>query len=381
MFTYGSDNDDEEPDFESQPNTVEIISPTESIQNVLDNALKNYQRNGYLDKFLISEMNDIPSGSFGVVFKAKFKQIGSLCEESETFAIKKIKLDIKKLRGAIREYEFYSKIELKKTSFAHAREMWFEKEFGVDLYSLYLRMEWCAENLRKGMQLLRKSYNPPGNRVANKDLALFNMFIFEELLNAFVTLQSYPSPIIHRDFKPDNVLFSKHGIKLCDFGCATPHVQQFSHVKSSENVDRDPLHTRGVGSPLYQAPEQKRSESTALETGKYDWKVDMWALGLTLLEMFYETSVPDLDELFNDVHEKHEIPANLQHKWPKIAAIILNLTENDSQKRKSAKDTLIDLNQLWTEVIGNDTKHTDLEKKIEGSSIEFQAIVDEWVVS
>jgi len=192
-------------------------------------------------------------------------------------------------------------------------------------------MEWCEENLRKGMQLLRKSYNPLGNRIANKDLALFYMLIFEGLLKAFVSLQSIKPSIIHRDFKPDNVLFSKHGIKLCDFGCATLHDQQLSHMKSSENFDGGPLHTRGFGSPLYQAPEQKRIDSVALETGKYDWKVDMWALGLTFLELFYETSVHDLDELFNNVCDKHEIPAELQHEWIKIATIILNLTGNEPQ--------------------------------------------------
>jgi serine/threonine protein kinase len=266
----------------------------------------------------------------------------------------------------------------------HPSEFWFEKkdDKDEDLYYLYSRMDLCAENMRDAMRLLRATYGD-GNRVANQELAIFNLLMFDELLTIFSRLQNLQRPTMHRDFKPENVLFSEQGIKLCDFGCATVgNVEKVENLKKSAYQPTNAMHTFGIGTDLYQPAEQKGNDS-AQKKGNYNYKVDMYALGLTLLEMFYATppEVEELKRLFEDVTKRRKVPDELSRRWPKIAKIILNLTEFDAEKRKSARDLKYDVHLIWNDIIGNDKMHVDMKKKIVGASKELQQIVDDWVVS
>jgi eukaryotic-like serine/threonine-protein kinase len=77
--------------------------------------------------------------------------------------------------------------------------------------------------------------------------------------------------IVHRDLKPTNILVEESGrAVITDFGVA-------------RNV-RDPVSLglgAVVGTPSYMAPEQARG-------GAVDWTADVYALGVTLSEMFFE---------------------------------------------------------------------------------------------
>jgi len=69
--------------------------------------------------------------------------------------------------------------------------------------------------------------------------------------------------LMHRDVKGDNILVGKNGeVKLADFGLA---MLEGTPVQSAQ------------GSPPYMAPE-------ALTSGNYNVKVDIWSLGMTLLQ-------------------------------------------------------------------------------------------------
>ncbi len=87
--------------------------------------------------------------------------------------------------------------------------------------------------------------------------------------------------IVHRDLKPGNVMLTKSGVKLLDFGLAKAFDQEgpVESLTSAATSARD-LTAEGalLGTLSYMAPEQ-------LEGKKVDSRTDIFALGATLYEM------------------------------------------------------------------------------------------------
>lgn len=83
--------------------------------------------------------------------------------------------------------------------------------------------------------------------------------------------------VVHRDVKPGNIMISKSGVKLLDFGLA-------KEIESSGSADdateHKPLTEEGaiVGTVPYMAPEQLTGERS-------DARTDIFALGVVLYEM------------------------------------------------------------------------------------------------
>lgn len=83
-----------------------------------------------------------------------------------------------------------------------------------------------------------------------------------QLLNAFRVLSEHQ--ILHRDLKPQNILFHSGVLKVADFGfCKQLHTTALAQSQ--------------VGSPLYMAPEVLNGHS-------YDSLCDVWSVGI----LFYE---------------------------------------------------------------------------------------------
>lgn len=129
--------------------------------------------------------------------------------------------------------------------------------------------------------------------------------IFSQILDAVEYI--HKNGLIHRDLKPSNIFFSLEGnIKVGDFGLVTGVEDIIESEKQNLNTSIYQSHTRGVGmfelnkynylifmdlfyfkgTQLYMSPEQKDGK-------KYNYKVDIWSLGI----IFFELLVPFSTEM------------------------------------------------------------------------------------
>jgi serine/threonine protein kinase len=85
--------------------------------------------------------------------------------------------------------------------------------------------------------------------------------------------------IVHRDLKPGNVMLTKAGVKLLDFGLAkafrSEPISGYTSVSTAEDLTRDGVI---VGTVQYMAPEQ-------LEGKDVDARTDIFSLGAVLYEL------------------------------------------------------------------------------------------------
>ena len=85
--------------------------------------------------------------------------------------------------------------------------------------------------------------------------------------------------IVHRDLKPGNVMLTKSGVKVLDFGLAKTETDQT--VTQTQAV---------LGTPAYMAPEQREGRAA-------DARTDIYALGLVLREIATGKKSEDLQGL------------------------------------------------------------------------------------
>ncbi len=94
--------------------------------------------------------------------------------------------------------------------------------------------------------------------------------------------KAHRSGVLHRDLKPGNIMLTKSGTKLMDFGLAKTPTATLGSLSSSNSLATmsEPLTTEGtiVGTVQYMPPEQ-------LEGKEADARSDIFSLGAVLYEM------------------------------------------------------------------------------------------------
>ncbi|CAH1153719.1 unnamed protein product [Phaedon cochleariae] len=150
--------------------------------------------------------------------------------------------------------------------------------------------------------------------------------IFSQILEAveYVHLRG----LIHRDLKPSNIFFSLEGqIKVGDFGLVKDMEDAFDMEqmkKGSSSSYRG--HTVEVGTHLYMSPEQFKSRI-------YDYKVDIYSLGLIFFEMLVPFST-EMERIKMLTNVKYNIfPDNFDECYPNEYNLLKHMLCDDPRKR------------------------------------------------
>ncbi|XP_043559738.1 serine/threonine-protein kinase 10 isoform X2 [Chiloscyllium plagiosum] len=193
---------------------------------------------------VIGELGD---GAFGKVYKAINKETGELA------AAKVIEV---KSEEELEDYMV--EIEI----LASCNHIYIVKQLDAFFYEnkLWIMIEFCPGGAVDATMLeLDRGLTEPQIRV-----------VARQMLEAVDYLHS--QKIIHRDLKAGNVLLTQDGnIKLADFGV------------SAKNTKTMQKRETFIGTPYWMAPEVVICET--MKDTPYDYKADIWSLGITLIEM------------------------------------------------------------------------------------------------
>ncbi|XP_050237052.1 serine/threonine-protein kinase 1 [Mercurialis annua] len=188
-------------------------------------------------------LNELGKGSYGAVYKARDLRT------SELVAIKVISLT----EGEEGYEEIRGEIEMLQQCNHPNVVRYLGSYQGEDF--LWIIMEYCGGGSVADLM-----------NVAEESLEEYQIaYICREALKGLAYLHSIFK--VHRDIKGGNILLTEQGeVKLGDFGVAA----QLTRTMSKRNTF--------IGTPHWMAPE-------VIQESRYDGKVDVWALGVSAIEM------------------------------------------------------------------------------------------------
>ncbi|KAI5235009.1 serine/threonine-protein kinase 10 [Manis pentadactyla] len=192
-------------------------------------------------------MGELGDGAFGKVYKAKNKESGDLAAAKVIETKSEEELE-----------DYIVEIEI----LATCDHPYIVKLLGAYYYDgkLWIMIEFCPGGAVDAIMLeLDRGLTEPQIQV-----------VCRQMLEALNFLHN--KRIIHRDLKAGNVLMTLEGdIRLADFGV------------SAKNLKTVQKRDSFIGTPYWMAPEVVMCET--MKDTPYDYKADIWSLGITLIEM------------------------------------------------------------------------------------------------
>eukprot|EP01133_Synstelium_polycarpum_P001142 gene1142-1306_t len=236
--------------------------------------------------------HEIGSGSYGVVYLVRNN------EDKKQYVMKKVPLvknNQQKTIETIQEVRLLSELR-------HPNIVEFYESYQYDDTHLAIIMAYC-----EGGDLFNtiKSRN---NEAIDEKVKLFKCICYKK--------------VIHRDLKTQNIFLTKRNIvKLGDFGISRVLKDTMDMAKTI------------VGTPYYMSPE-------VFENKSYDFKSDVWSLGICLYEMmmlkhaFGGSGMPAL--IFKVLNES-PLPMSQQYSG-NLKSLVLQLLDKDPAKRPSMQE-------------------------------------------
>ncbi|MCI4393704.1 hypothetical protein PGIGA_G00160700 [Pangasianodon gigas] len=193
---------------------------------------------------IIGELGD---GAFGKVYKAQNKQSGILAAAKVIDTKTEEELEDYMVEIDILASCNHDNIVKLLDAFYYESKLW-------------ILIEFCAGGAVDAVMLeLERPLTEPQIRVVCK-----------QTLDALLYL--HENKVIHRDLKAGNILLTLDGqVKLADFGVSAKNTKTLQR--------RDSF----IGTPYWMAPEVVMCETS--KDRPYDYKADIWSLGVTLIEM------------------------------------------------------------------------------------------------
>ena len=281
-----------------------------SLPSKVNNLISTKTKKDDINKYITITDTFLGKGLTGIV------RVGISKSSTEKFAIKSIwKADVMQNKYFKKEIEITLSLE---------------NEYCIKCYEIYEEnsaIHFVLE-LISGGDLFDHIINSPKKKLEDNEI----ITLFKQMLNSLNYLHN-ELKVCHRDIKPENFLLyienNRNKIKLIDFGF-------------SEYLEQNNFLTEPIGTPQYCAPEIYLGQ-------KYDFKADLWSLGVVLYNMANGTQPFKLHNNNQDLIREDVLHKEINFDGfnnEGLKNLCKNLLQRDPNKRYSAIQALSELSLI-----------------------------------